>query len=283
VAYDACLAGREPPITFDDAVPFYDETRGLSVDALRATTDLLASQFPGGRRLLDVGVGTGLLAVPLAERGFRVDGIDLSEPMLRSLLEKGCAGSIGVAEADATSLPFRGEAFDGAYLRHVLHLIPDWVAVLAEVVRVVRPGGRFVASITDYSGLYQEVQRRFLIEAGDLPLAVGLAPNDPTPLVRAMAMMGAQGRRLPPVRGRRHLTMERFLHHIERGHYTWTWPASEAARERAAERLRAWLARRYGDLSRPVEPEYVVEWWAFELPRRQLGAGRRAERQLRHR
>jgi SAM-dependent methyltransferase len=234
----------------------------------------LTSQFRVFHRLLDVGAGTGLLALPLAERAFRVDGIDVSEPMLRHLLQKEREGTVGVAVADATSLPFRTGSFDGAYLRHVLHLIPDWVAVLTEVMRVVRPGGRFLASITDYSGLYEEVQERFLREAGGLPLAVGLAPNDPGSLVSAMAMLGARGRRLPPVRGRRSLTLERFLHHIERGHYTWTWSASEDERRHATRRVRTWLHRRFGDLDRPVEPEYVVEWWAFELPLRSLPSDR---------
>lgn len=233
---------------------------------MRATTDLLASQMRGCHRVLEVGVGTGLLALPLAERGFRLDGVDLSEPMLHRLRDKSLASRIGLTVSDATRLPFRSAAFDGAYLRHVLHLIPDWHAGLSEVVRVVRPGGRFLVSITDYSGLYEEVQQRFLREAGDLPLAVGLAPNDPGSLARAMAVLGAQGRQLPPVRGRRSLTLDRFLHHIERGHYTWTWPASERDRLRAVRRLRAWLHHRFGDLDRPVEPEYLVEWWVFDLP-----------------
>lgn len=268
------MAGREVPIAFDHAVDFYDETRGLSREALRATTDLLASQMRGCNRVLEVGVGTGLLALPLAERDFRIDGVDLSEPMLHRLREKSLASRIGLAVSDATRLPFRSASFDGAYLRHVLHLIPDWHAALSEVVRVVRPGGRFLASITDYSGLYEEVQQRFLHEAGDLPLAIGLPPNDPDSLTRAMAVLGSLGRQLPPVRGRRSLTLNRFLHHIERGHYTWTWPASERDRRHAVRRLRSWLHRRFGDLDRPVEPEYLVEWWAFDLPCRSLPSPR---------
>ncbi len=54
-----------------------------------------------------------------------------------------------------------------------------------------------------------------------------------------------------PVRGRRSLVPDRFLHHIERGHYTWTWQAAERELTHAAHRLRAWLHRRFGDLDRP--------------------------------
>ena len=224
--------------------------------------------------MLEVGVGTGLLALPLAERGFQVDGVDLSEPMLHCLRQKNPANRIGLAVSDATRLPFRSAAFESAYLRHVLHLIPDWRSALSEVVRVVRPGGRFLASITDYSGLYEEVQQRFLREAGGLPLAVGLSPNDPGSLATAMAALGAQGRQLPPIRGRRSLTLNRFLHHIERGHYTWTWAASERDRVHVVRRLRTWLHHRFGDLDRPVEPEYLVEWWAFDLPHEPLPSAR---------
>jgi len=254
---------------FDDAVGFYDETRGLSVEASRATTDLLASQLRDCRRVLEVGIGTGLMALPLVKCGFRVDGIDVSEPMLQRLREKFSGSRIGLAVADATRLPFRTGSVEGAYLRHVLHLIPDWRSAVAEVVRVVRPGGRVLVSITDYTGLYEEVQQRFLREAGGLPSALGLQPDDPEALMAAMSQLGAHGHPLPPVRGRRTLTLNQFLEHIEQGHYSWTWAVSEAERRSASRRVRAWLDLRFADLDRPVEPEYVIEWWSFDL----AGAG----------
>jgi predicted TPR repeat methyltransferase len=75
-------------VAFDDAAGYYDETKALSPDALAATIDLLAGEFGEARRVLEVGVGTGLLALPLAERGVRVDGIDLSVPMLERGIAK---------------------------------------------------------------------------------------------------------------------------------------------------------------------------------------------------
>ena len=170
--------------------------------------------------------------------------------------------------ADATCLPFRDDSFDGAFIRHVLHLVPGWRQVLSEAVRVIRPGGTLVVSITDYTGLYKEIQGRFLAEAGGLPLAVGLRPDDPASLRRAMTRLGAQARALPVVRGIRTMTVEGFLTGIEDGQYSWTWAASDARRRSAARVLRAWLVRRFGNLGRPVEPEFAAEWWAFDLPQR---------------
>lgn len=256
-------------VAFDDAAEYYDETKALPPDALAATIDLLATELGGSTRVLDVGVGTGVLALPLVERGLHVDGVDLSAPMLRRTTEKALPCTrVGLTVADATQLPFRDEAFDGAFMRHVLHLVPGWRQVLAEAVRVVRPGGTLVVSITDYTGLYREIQRRFLLEAGGLPLAVGLRPDDPGSLRRAMRELGALVRPLPLVRGERTLTVDRFLTGIEDGHYSWTWPATDEGRRLAVRKLRALLVRRFGNLGRPVEPQFAAEWWAFDLPDR---------------
>ncbi len=256
-----------PSVAFDDAADYYDETKSLPPDALAATVDLLATELGSAARVLDVGVGTGVLALPLAERGLHVDGVDLSAPMLRRASQKAPPRTrIGLTVADATRLPFRDGAFEGAFMRHVLHLVPGWRQVLSEAVRVVRPGGTLVVSITDYTGLYREIQGRFLREAGGLPLAVGLRPDDPGSLRGAMAGLGAHVRPLPLVRGKRTLTVERFLAGIEDGHYSWTWPATDERRRQAARRLRTALLHRFGNLRRPVEPRFAVEWWAFDLP-----------------
>ena len=255
-------------LAFDDAAEYYDETKSLPPDALAATVDLLASEFDASARVLDIGIGTGMLAMQLVERGVLVDGVDLSVPMLRRATAKASRRRVGLTVADATQLPFRDGAFDGAFMRHVLHLVPDWRQVLSEAVRVVRPCGKLVVSITDYTGLYREIQARFLMEAGGLPLAVGLRPDDPGSLRRAMRRLGAQVRPLPVVRGSRTLTVDEFLAHIEAGRYSWTWQATDESRREATRKLRVWLTRRFGDLARPVEPRFAVEWWAFDLPDR---------------
>lgn len=256
-------------VAFDDAADYYDETKALPPDALAATIDLLATELGGTARVLDVGVGTGVLALPLIARGLHVDGVDLSAPMLlRASAKASSRTRVGLILADATQLPFRDGAFDGAFMRHLLHLVPGWRRVLSEAVRVVRPGGTLVVSITDYTGLYREIQGQFLLEAGGLPLAVGLRPDDPASLRQAMEKMGAQMRALPLVRGRRTLTVERFLTGIADGQYSWTWPATDERRRQAARKVRAMLVRRFGNLARPVEPQFAAEWWAFDLPDR---------------
>ena len=121
-------------------------------------------------------------------------------------------------------------------------------------------------SITDYTGLYRTLQERFLQEAGDLPIAVGLRPDDPESLGREMEARGATGRVLAAVRGRRTLTISAFLRNMGRGVYTWTWAAPASTRRHAVRQVRRWARRHIGRLDRPVEPEFEIEWRAFSMP-----------------
>lgn len=254
-------------VAFDHAVGYYDETRGLSPEVQADTARLLAGELSGVSRVIEVGAGTGLVTVPLTQVGVPMTAIDLSEAMLQRLHEKATAAGyrIPITVADGTRLPFADDAFDGLVMRHVLHLIVEWGDALDEVIRVVRPGGTFLVSITDYTGLYHTLQERFLRAAGGLPLAVGLRPDDPESLERAMAEHGAVGRVLPVVRGTRTLTISAFLRNMERGMYTWTWAATRSTRRRAVREVRRWARRHVGRLDRPVEPEFEIEWRAFRL------------------
>src|SRR5262249_43136861 len=118
-------AGMSPAgsIPFDRAAEVYDETRRLTPEASAATTELLKAELGDRGPSLEIGVGTGLIALPLAAAGVRLVGLDLSGPMLAKLVGKaGGRQAFPVVIGDATRLPFEDAVFGGAYLRHVLHL-----------------------------------------------------------------------------------------------------------------------------------------------------------------
>lgn len=94
-------------------------------------------------RILELGVGTGRIALPVAAAGAEVIGIDLSANMLATLAQhlRQSPAEIHLVRGDITALPFRGGVFDAAMVTHVLHLVADWPAVLQRLAEVVKPGG----------------------------------------------------------------------------------------------------------------------------------------------
>ena len=96
---------------------------------------------PRGASVLDVATGTGLVARALAARGYRVTGIDASEPMLRS---GEAAGPRVVSLAE--SLPFGDAGFAALTFTYLQRYVDDPAATMKELARVVRPGG-VVASL----------------------------------------------------------------------------------------------------------------------------------------
>ncbi len=209
---------------------------------------------------------TGLLTIPLHRAGVEVVALDLSAPMLGKLVEKSGSNHVPVVRGDATRMPIGGGAFGGAYLRWVLHLVPDWRAVLREVVRVVRPGGVFLVNLGAYGGAREELQRRFAEIAGVSIEPVGLTWAGFDGLVAEMTGYGAALRLLPQIREGRRGTLAEFLDGIDENLYSWTWPVPEDLRRRTATEVRAWARERFGPLEEPDTYEHATSWRAFDLP-----------------
>ncbi|MCZ2826917.1 MULTISPECIES: class I SAM-dependent methyltransferase [unclassified Modestobacter] len=107
-----------------------------------------------GRRVLDVGCGSGPLAAALRARGAVVTGFDSSAVMVELARDRlGEDADVQVADLSAP-LPFADGGFDDVTASLVLHYLRDWSAPLAELRRVLRPGGRLVLSV-NHPSLYK--------------------------------------------------------------------------------------------------------------------------------
>jgi demethylmenaquinone methyltransferase/2-methoxy-6-polyprenyl-1,4-benzoquinol methylase len=103
---------------------------------------------PSARAVLDVAAGTGLVtrALAAAAPGRRVTALDQSEPMLRAAAGRAGGTRSSFVLGQAERLPFDDAAFDALTVTYLLRYVDDPEAVVAELVRVVRPGGT-VASL----------------------------------------------------------------------------------------------------------------------------------------
>jgi SAM-dependent methyltransferase len=96
------------------------------------------------QRVLDVGCGTGRLAIALADRGARVWGVDPSEEMLAQA-RANSEGRVQFKQASAEALPFKDGWFDRGVFRLVIHLV-ERPRAFAETARVLAPRGRIVVA-----------------------------------------------------------------------------------------------------------------------------------------
>jgi SAM-dependent methyltransferase len=129
-----------PGTSFDRVAEIYDTTRGGQRRGDHFADDL--APWITGSRVVELGVGTGVIASGLRRHDIDVVGFDLSEPMMRRAVER-----VGprVAMADVDRLPVADDSVDTACFVWALQLVHDPALTLAEAARVVRPRGRVIA------------------------------------------------------------------------------------------------------------------------------------------
>lgn len=144
--------------------PVYDRTFGAITQAGRRRATAMLSELGGS--VLEVGVGTGL-SLRHYRGGVTVTGVDYSEEMLdkarAKVAEERLGNVTGLHRMDARELAFPAESFDHVACMHVISVVPEPERVMAEIARVVRPGGTVL------------VVNHFKREKGVLALAERLA------------------------------------------------------------------------------------------------------------
>ncbi|MGW3333817.1 class I SAM-dependent methyltransferase [Streptomyces rubiginosohelvolus] len=132
--------------SFAEAYTAANETNLVNAYYERPAMLALAGDV-AGRRILDVGCGSGALFAALRDRGAMVNGFDSSAGMLRLARQRlGDGADLQVADL-GSPLPYPDDTFDDVVASLVLHYLEDWGPALAELRRVLRPGGRLIASV----------------------------------------------------------------------------------------------------------------------------------------
>jgi phosphatidylethanolamine/phosphatidyl-N-methylethanolamine N-methyltransferase len=144
--------------------PIYDTVFALPFFTGRHAIARIVNRQPDSH-ILEAGVGTGM-ALPLYDRRHKIFGIDLSAPMLARartrVARRGLTNVEGLAEMDAGNLTFGDRSFDIVIAMYVMTVVPDPEKVMAEFVRVLRPGGRLlvIGHFASTSGFYAWFERR---------------------------------------------------------------------------------------------------------------------------
>lgn len=246
-----------PLKSFDRVADVYDETRGLPDDVSARIGDALTAMLrrvAERPRLLEVGVGTGRMAVPLAERGVRVAGIDISPAMLARLRTK--RRDIDMMLAEASRPPLREGTFDAALFVHILHLVPDAGATLRATLPLVRPGGVVIVGSDDHSNTVREEADRIVQDA--MAEAAGLA-DEPRVFHRGSELLqdllrerGARVESLTLAAWESSITGRRVLERLERRDFSSSWRIPDGSVQAVVAAAAPKLESLLGSLDEPV-------------------------------
>lgn len=150
------------------SVQSFDDTASRKLEAVYQTPDVIAQRHRSltvlepreGERIVDIGSGPGLLMADLAAvvgPSGHVTGLEISDSMLavarRRFAGLPTADRITLVKGDAAALPFPDESFDAATSTQVYEYVPDVGQALAELYRVLRPGGRALILDTDWASI----------------------------------------------------------------------------------------------------------------------------------
>jgi demethylmenaquinone methyltransferase/2-methoxy-6-polyprenyl-1,4-benzoquinol methylase len=180
---------------FDRIAPVYDAMNRLMTAGLdrRWRRESAAAVVRPGDRVLDVCCGTGDLALAAAEAGGKVTGLDFSEAMLERARRKEPA--IEWVSGDALALPFADDSFEAVTVGFGLRNLADAEHGLAELRRVLSPGGRVaILEITRPRGVLAPFYRFWF--DGVIPLAGKVLPGG-----SAYSYLPASVRRFPDPQG----------------------------------------------------------------------------------
>jgi len=257
-------------ISFDRAADTYDETRALPEEIARKQTDAVVTELEaaGASRVLEIGIGTGRIARPLASRGVRVSGVDISTRMMARLREQiePSFAPVDLLLGDATRLPIATASLRAVLIVHVLHLVSSWERALEELRRVLAPGGVFLHDRTRY-GENNPWQRTFE-KREELLANLGFVPRRrPSPEVIASKLeaLGASLRTVEYHEDDETDVARNVLERMRTRTDSWTWEIPNEIFPAFFSQYEAYVLEELGSLEfeHTTHVTYGLEVWRF--------------------
>ncbi|MGB8644605.1 MAG: methyltransferase domain-containing protein [Anaerolineae bacterium] len=254
-------------IVFDRAIEYYDRTRALPPEVADRPLDALIQEthLQPGARVLELGIGTGRIALPLAAKIGRISGVDLSFAMMQVLQSKLAANPapVDVAQADVLQLPFPENTFDVIYAVHVLHLVNGWENAIGEAQRVIKPGGYLLISwhrrTSDSPNWLVRQELHRLVEPFGVSTKRPGAQSEEE-IIRELAKWGNAPRLVDVMDWTEPATLAETLREIDQQIASETWAIPRHVMDAVMPELRQWTENHLGSLDRTIHSPYNFRW-----------------------
>lgn len=244
---------------FDDRVArHYNTQRAHPPEVAARIGSAIAAQAGGaGAHVVEIGVGTGRIAWPVAEAGCQVVGFDISGAMLAETYANphslAARARLTLLQADMHRIPLRDASMDAVLAVHVMHLAQDWQTMLREVARVLRSGGAFIEgndwidpqSVT--GALRDELRAKVAALSPNFMPPAATAPRD----AFMQQLGGGQVTELIAAEWTVWVAPNERLHAIESRADNESWILPPALFDTVVQHLRAYATERWADLDAP--------------------------------
>lgn len=123
----------------------YDRFMSGDKDTYAQIVNRMKKELNRNMDVLELACGTGILSVQLAGNVKMLEATDFSEEMIKQAKQKCHSSRLHFSVQDATALPYAPETFDAVIISNALHIMPEPEKALAEIRRVLKPGGILIA------------------------------------------------------------------------------------------------------------------------------------------
>jgi SAM-dependent methyltransferase len=256
-------------VDFSANASVYDRRHGAIMSDDELGRLWMAAGLQVGARVLDIGAGTGRVAIPLASRGCNVVAVEPAGGMLAQLRAKTGDNKVWSVVAEGARLPFPVGQFDAVVIARLLYLTPDWRAILRDAHRVLAIGGCLLhewgnGQVDEEWVQIREEGRRLFEQAGlRAPFHPGVRSEtdddcelDDLGLVREGQLEMGPG---PPI------TLREFLRRLVEGELSYIWAVPEHVRAECLPPLQRWSEHMF-DLDRPVPMPRELRWTIRRKP-----------------
>jgi len=227
----------------------------------------VANRLRRDATIIDIGAGTGRVAVALASSGFHVVAVDPALPMLQTMQRKSGQALVRAVAAEGTRLPFRRNSADAVVVARLLYLVADWRGLLREAKEVLRQGG---VLFHEWGNGYaseawvqvREKARSLFQEAGvETPFHPGARSE--VEVDSCLRDLGFHRREQIEAGAGPAITLADFLNKIQSGEFSYIWNVPKDVQDLCLPQLRRWCQSKF-DLYQPAPMPAELRWVVYE-------------------
>jgi SAM-dependent methyltransferase len=253
-------------VDFSGNAKVYDRRHGavLAEDVVQRLA--AAGAIRSGTNVLDIGAGTGRVAIGLAELGCNVVALEPAPGMVETLRTKVGALPIRLIAGEGARLPFSPGQFDVVVIARLLYLTADWRGVLREAHRVLGVGGRLLHEWGNGKADEEWVQirekARTLFEEAGVRSPFHPGVRSEREVDDDLEILGFTRSADLPIGPGPTLTLAEFLGRLIDGELSYIWNVPETVREQCLPLLKAWSEQRF-DLGRSISMPRELTWTVY--------------------